>query len=286
MNWIMDKHALVQAWGGPTIGDVANHIVPDSLLNNQLADYAPYKTPGDHGSVAKAKAAMKGSKYDTEQERHVQRQGVQERAPDRRHPRGRHEDAAGDRSQTRRRSASPSRSARSTVRTRRSRPPSKNVPIAERPGWGKDYADAVHVLQPAVRRPHDHPDRQHELLARRDHAGAWRRRSASRATCDNVPSVERGPRQRARTSSAPRTPPATRTLDKKLMTQVVPWVPYLWSKVTRITSKNVTQVRVRPVRNDARLRTHGGQVGRRSESHGFRGAPQGAPEPFPGGTRC
>jgi hypothetical protein len=25
------------------------------------------------------------------------------------------------------------------------------------------------------------------------------------------------------------------------MTQVVPWVPYLWSFVTRITSKNVTQ---------------------------------------------
>ena len=30
-------------------------------------------------------------------------------------------------------------------------------------------------------------------------------------------------------------------LDKKLMSQVVPWVPYLWSKVTRITSKNVTK---------------------------------------------
>ena len=25
------------------------------------------------------------------------------------------------------------------------------------------------------------------------------------------------------------------------MTQVVPWVPYLWSYVTRITSKNVTK---------------------------------------------
>src|SRR5689334_11521128 len=65
MNWIMDKPALIQAWGGPTYGKVANHIVPDTLFNNQLAEFAPYKTPGDHGSVAKAKAAMKGSKYDT-----------------------------------------------------------------------------------------------------------------------------------------------------------------------------------------------------------------------------
>ena len=87
MNWVMDKHALVQAWGGPLIGKVANHIIPDALLGNQLADYAPYKTPGDKGSVAKAKAAMKGSKYDTDEERHVRRQGVQERAPDRRHAR-------------------------------------------------------------------------------------------------------------------------------------------------------------------------------------------------------
>ena len=29
MNWIMDKQALVQGWGGPTIGAVANHIVPN-----------------------------------------------------------------------------------------------------------------------------------------------------------------------------------------------------------------------------------------------------------------
>src|SRR5213078_4741113 len=65
MNWIMDKHSLIQAWGGPTIGKPANHIVPDSMFNNQLAEFAPYKAPGDAGSVAKAKAAMKGSKYDT-----------------------------------------------------------------------------------------------------------------------------------------------------------------------------------------------------------------------------
>ena len=29
-------------------------------------------------------------------------------------------------------------------------------------------------------------------------------------------------------------------LDKYLMTMAVPWVPWMWSKVTRITSNNVT----------------------------------------------
>ncbi len=47
--------------------------------------------------------------------------------------------------------------------------PSKNIPIAERPGWGKDYADALTFFTAAVRRTHDHRERQHELLAgRRD----------------------------------------------------------------------------------------------------------------------
>jgi hypothetical protein len=29
-------------------------------------------------------------------------------------------------------------------------------------------------------------------------------------------------------------------VDKFLMTTAVPWVPWMWSKVTRITSNNVT----------------------------------------------
>jgi ABC-type transport system substrate-binding protein len=65
MNWVMDKHALVQAWGGPTIGKVAHHIVPDTLFDNQLAEYDPYATPGDAGDLAKAKEALKGSRYGT-----------------------------------------------------------------------------------------------------------------------------------------------------------------------------------------------------------------------------
>jgi len=65
MNWVLDKTAMLQAWGGPLVGKIATHIVPNNLFGNQMADYDPYATPGGHGSLAKAKAAMKGSKYDT-----------------------------------------------------------------------------------------------------------------------------------------------------------------------------------------------------------------------------
>ena len=171
MNFIMDKARARQAWGGPTIGAVANHIVPDTLFNNLLADYAPYKTPGDHGSVAKAKAAMKGSKYDTSRTaRAAPRQCknvlliADTRAVDTKMlPR--------DRSQTRRRSASPSRRGRSKVPTRRSRPRRRTSRSPSAPA-GARTTPTRNLLQPAVRRSHDHPARQHELLAPRHHAGA------------------------------------------------------------------------------------------------------------------
>jgi peptide/nickel transport system substrate-binding protein len=68
LNWVMDKGGLQRAWGGPIRGEVANHIVPDTMFNGDLDDYAPYGTENDAGDVEKAKEAMKESKYDTDQD--------------------------------------------------------------------------------------------------------------------------------------------------------------------------------------------------------------------------
>ncbi len=67
-NWVMDREGLRRARGGSTSGEIANHIVPDTMFNNDLEDYAPYKTAGDAGDLEKAKAEMKQSKYDTNQD--------------------------------------------------------------------------------------------------------------------------------------------------------------------------------------------------------------------------
>ncbi len=65
-NLIMDKAAMLQAWGGPSFGQIATHIMPPIVLNDQLTQsYDPYATPGFHGDLAKAQAEMKQSKYDT-----------------------------------------------------------------------------------------------------------------------------------------------------------------------------------------------------------------------------
>ena len=147
MNWVMDKAGLVQAWGGPTYGEVANHVVPDSIFNNQLADYKPYGTPGDHGSVAKAKAAMKGSKYDTAGDgtcNASQCHGVlllaDTRAVDTKMLPVLQADAKKIGISFTVRSIN---GAYPTIQT-----PSKNIPISERPGWGKDYGDALTFFGP------------------------------------------------------------------------------------------------------------------------------------------
>ena len=140
--------------------------------------------------------------------------------------------------------------------------PSKNVPIAERPGWGKDYADALTFFSPLFdgRTIIPNGNTNYSLVGI---TPAQCKKVGVKGNCTNVPSVNDGARQVLDARSAQPRTVCYENLDKKLMTKVVPWVPYLWSKVTRITSTNVTQVRVRPVRDDARLRAHGGEVARR-----------------------
>lgn len=63
MNWLLDRAQLEATL--PGAGQVAEHIVPDDLLDGRLAGYAPFKTPGDRGDLAKARAEMGKSRYAT-----------------------------------------------------------------------------------------------------------------------------------------------------------------------------------------------------------------------------
>jgi peptide/nickel transport system substrate-binding protein len=66
VNLVMDKAAMLQAWGGSSFGQIATHIMPPIVLNDALKqDYDPYASPDFHGDPAKAMDEMKQSKYDT-----------------------------------------------------------------------------------------------------------------------------------------------------------------------------------------------------------------------------
>ena len=43
---------------------IAQHDIPDVLVANKLASYAPFATQGDAGNLKKAEAEMRQSKYD------------------------------------------------------------------------------------------------------------------------------------------------------------------------------------------------------------------------------
>ena len=65
-NLVMDKDGLLRAWGGPTQGEIATHIIPDTMLNNTLDGYDPYPSENHAGDVEAAKEEMSQSKYDSD----------------------------------------------------------------------------------------------------------------------------------------------------------------------------------------------------------------------------
>jgi peptide/nickel transport system substrate-binding protein len=238
MNLIMDKPSLIQAWGGPVFGKVANHIVPDTLFNNQLAEFAPYKTAGNKGSVAKARAAMKGSKYDTKGDGTCSASACHNvylladtRLVDTKLVPVMEADAKKIGISFKLHTIN---GAYPTLQT-----PSKGVAISERPGWGKDYADALTFFTPLFdgRTIIPNGNTNYALVGITPSKCQQLKISGN---CSNVPSVNsmldrcNGLIGQARLS-------CYENLDKYLMTNVVPWVPYMWSYVTRITSKNVTK---------------------------------------------
>jgi peptide/nickel transport system substrate-binding protein len=65
VNYAIDKNGLRQLRGGPTVGEIAGHIMVNSLEGDLLKDYDPYATANSAGDVNLAKEAMKASVYDT-----------------------------------------------------------------------------------------------------------------------------------------------------------------------------------------------------------------------------
>jgi peptide/nickel transport system substrate-binding protein len=238
MNLVLDKTALIQAWGGPTIGKIANHIVPDTLFGDQLSEFAPYKTAGDRGSVAKAKAAMKGSPYDTKKDGTCSASECRNvlLLADAR--------LVESKLVTVMEAGAKKLGITFTVRTISGayptlQTPSKNVPISARPGWGKDYGDALTFFAPLFdgRTIIPNGNSNYSLVGLTPAKAKAVRVSGS---VEDVPSVDSLLDRCAVLIGQPRLT-CYESLDKHLMTKVVPWVPYMWSYVTRITSKNVTK---------------------------------------------
>lgn len=235
VNFVMDKAAIQQAWGGETAGAIAKHIIPDSVYGGKFpADYDPY--PFDE---AKAKEAMKASKYDTNKDGVCDAAACNEvfhisRNVD---PWAKFNPVIaeslakiGIKVSTR---ELPTSNAYTTIQT-----VSRNVPIASNAGWGKDFADpstfAV-LFQSATIIPTGNSN--YSLI------GLTAQQAADlkvTVPAGGVPSVDADIAACEPKIGDDRTN-CWIAFDKKLMDEVVPWVPYLFANSVEVTGPAVTQ---------------------------------------------
>jgi peptide/nickel transport system substrate-binding protein len=234
---VTNKQALRQAWGGPTAGEIATHIVPNNMLGPLLEDFDPYETPSHEGSVELAKAALKGSKYDT------RGRGMCD-APECKNVLLVADTLATDEAMLPLVTADAAKigitfnartvsGAYSVINV-----PKNGVVTSTRTGWGKDYADAytyVKQFESASIIPSGNVNYSlvgitPEIAKRVDATG----------TIQGVPSVDADIAKCLRMTGDPRTE-CWAEVDRKLMTDVIPWVPYLDLNVINILSRNVTK---------------------------------------------
>jgi peptide/nickel transport system substrate-binding protein len=237
MNWIIDRSALVKAWGGPVSGEVAGHIIPPTVLHGKLSNYYPFKTPGDHGSLAKAKAEMAKSKYATQN-------GVctdkacknvllitDVRAVDKLMLPTIQANAAKIGLTFAVRSVN---GAYPVIQTT-----SKNIPISTRPRWFKDFADPSTFIDPLFKGSSLIPS------GNTNYALVGLKQSQVKAlgitgNTKNVPSIDAAADKCGRLIGSAREN-CYAAVDKTLTTKIVPWVPYMWARTVTILGPKVTK---------------------------------------------
>jgi peptide/nickel transport system substrate-binding protein len=239
VNLVMDKGGLQRAWGGPLVAEIATHIAPDVLLNDTLKGYDPYQTPDEAGDLDAAKAEMKQSKYDSNGD------GVCDADVCKNvlHIGGTREvdknmipvieaslEKIGITLKTRTLD-----DAYTTIQT-----VSKNVPISSRPGWGKDYADPLTFFDPLFSGSSIIPtgNTNYSLVGLTPEKA--QELKGITGTLTGIPSVDADMK-----ACHPLTGDERITcygnVDKKLMEQVVPWVPYNWSNAVNVIADTVTK---------------------------------------------
>ena len=235
LNFATNKEAMIRIKGGPLFGEPANHIIPDTLLEDTLADYDPYPSEGGQGDIEAAKEEMKNSKYDTDQD------GVCD-APE----------CKGILAVTDEADPYPDyvpllqddwgqigieldvKALERTTMYDKCLDPGAHTAICLGPGWFKDFPDATTFAGPLFGTEGLYPSccnysllgADEELLKKYDYK------------ITEVPSVEDQIEACEPLAGAERID-CWAELDRTLTEEVVPWIPYLFGKDVFITSARV-----------------------------------------------
>ena len=244
-NWVMDKAGILQAWGGSTFGDIATHNIPPIVLGDALgSDYNPYPSEGNRGDEAKAKEEMKQSKYDSNKDGVCDAKECSNLVMiNRNTPVYADSEAVvvsslekiGIKVKPRELASS---AAYTTIQTVKNK-----IPIALNAGWGKDFADAVSFVLPLFdgRSIIATGNTNYPLVGLT--AAQASNLGVSIPAGVTIPSVDADVDacQKIPATQADQRNECFANIDKKLMEEVAPWVPYLWAKNITITGSTVTK---------------------------------------------
>src|SRR6266511_701771 len=243
VNLIMDKAAMLQAWGGSSFGQIATHITAPIVLNNQLTQsYDPYATSGFHGDLGKAQAEMKQSKYDTNKDGLCDAAACKNLVMINRNVTPWTDlepvvvsslNKIGIAVKPRELATS---AAYTTIQT------VKNlIPIALNARWGKDYADASTFFIPLM------ASTSIIETGNTNYAMVGLTPSEASSLGIKVPAGANIPNMDADINGCQKLPvtDASRVtcwarLCRKLMEQAVPWIPYLWNNQPTVTNPSLT----------------------------------------------
>jgi peptide/nickel transport system substrate-binding protein len=236
INYAIDKNGLRKLRGGPAFGEIANHIIVDSLENNALQTYDPYPSANSSGDIAKAKDEMKQSKYDTNGD------GVCDASVCKNVltviDQG---DPYPQQSKLIAQNLAPLgitldiKSFERTTMYAKCNDPTAHVALCTSPAWGKDYADAFTFGPPLFGSSSIGPNAccNYSLVgASSADLKKWNYPVSS------VPSVDKQLTSCGAETGDQRVSCWT-NVDKDLMENVVPWVPYLFDNNVDVFSSRI-----------------------------------------------
>jgi peptide/nickel transport system substrate-binding protein len=236
VNYVIDKAGMRQLRGGEITGDIAGHIIVDGLLDNQLVDYDPYATPNGQGDLNLAMEAMKQSAYDTDGDGKCDAAECSDvlAITDEADPYPKQAALIEQNLEGIGITLDVKPFERGTMYAKCS-DPSAHMAICLAPAWGKDYPDAYTFGVPLFDSSYLFPSYGNLALLGADAAYLEK----YDYTVTSVPSADDKIAEcKALLVGAERTT-CWAELDKLLMEEIVPWVPYLFDNNVDVISARI-----------------------------------------------
>ena len=242
VSYVVDKAALVRARGGKYAGIVAEHILPPDVIGGKLGpgEFDPYKSDGHKGDVNKAKDEMKLSKYDANKDglcdpnvcakvEHITRN-----VPP-------YTDMVPILDDSLKKigiilDSKPVADFYDVVQV-----PSQTPAFGSGAGWGKDYADASTFFVPLLSSGAINAPTATQNFSYLGITAAQARSMKFTLPEGGVPSADADIDKCQALPAGDERVDCWAELDKKLMNDVVPWVPYLWANNITVVSDAITK---------------------------------------------